>query len=96
MSTDKTGSHEWLIEFSEEPKDLKKFTKNLDENLKKVNSDYEAKRYKDSTIKIHEVVKESTGLFYDWLSSKKKLGGQNKIPRLSNSRDYIEELKSIN
>jgi hypothetical protein len=96
MSTDKTGSHEWLIEFSEEPKDLKKFTKNLDENLKKVNSDYEAKRYKDSTIKIPEVVKARPGLFYDWLSSKKKLGGQNKIPRLSNSRDYIEELKSIN
>ena len=96
MSTDKTGSHEWLIEFSEEPKDLKKFTKTLDENLKKVNSDYEAKRYKDSTIKIPEVVKARPGLFYDWLSSKKKLGGQNKIPRLSNSRDYIEELKSIN
>ena len=96
MSSKKSGGHEWLIEFSEEPKDLDKFTKTLDENLKKINSDYEAKRYKDSTMKIPKVTKARPGLFYDWLSSKKKLGGQNKIPRLSNSRDYIEELKSLN
>ena len=96
MSSNKSGSHEWLIEFSEEPKDMEKFTKTLDENLKKINSDYEAKRHKDSTMKIPKVVKARPGLFYDWLSSKKKLGGQNKIPRLSNSRDYIEELKSLN
>ena len=96
MSSKKSGGHEWLIEFSEEPKDLDKFTKTLDENLKKINSDYEAKRYKDSTMKIPKVIKARPGLFYDWLSSKKKLGGQNKIPRLSNSRDYIEELKSLN
>ena len=96
MSSKKSGGHEWLIEFSEEPKDLDKFTKTLDENLKKINSDYEAKRYKDSTMKIPKVIKARPGLFYDWLSSKKKLGGQNKIPRLSNSRDYLEELKSLN
>ena len=96
MSSKKSGGHEWLIEFSEEPKDLDKFTKTLDENLKKINSDYEAKRYKDSTMKIPKVTKARPGLFYDWLSSKKKLGGQNKIPRLSNSRDYLEELKSLN
>ena len=96
MSSNKSGSHEWLIEFSEEPKDMEKFTKTLDENLKKINSDYEAKRHKDSTMKIPKVVKARPGLFYDWLSSKKKLGGQNKIPRLSNSRDYLEELKSLN
>ncbi len=96
MSSKKSGGHEWLIEFSEEPKDLDKFTKTLDENLKKINSDYEAKRYKDSTMKIPKVIKGRPGLFYDWLSSKKKLGGQNKIPRLSNSRDYLEELKSLN
>ena len=75
---------------------MEKFTKALDENLKKINSDYEAKRYKDSTMKAPKVVKARSGLFYDWLSSKKKLGGQNKIPRLSNSRNYIEELKSLN
>ena len=96
MSSKKSGGHEWLIEFSEEPKDLDKFTKTLDENLKEINSDYEAKRYKDSTMKIPKVIKARPGLFYDWLSSKKKLGGQNKIPRLSNSRDYLEELKSLN
>jgi len=96
MSSDKTGSHEWLIEFSDEPKDLEKFTKTLDENLKKINSDYEAKRYKDSTMKMPKVIKARPGLFYDWLSLKKRLGGQNKIPRLSNSRDYLEELKSLN
>ena len=96
MSSNKSGSHEWLIEFYQEPKDIEKFTKTLDENLKKINSDYEAKRYKDSTMKIPKVIKARPGLFYDWLSSKKKLGGQNKIPRLSNSRDYLEELKSLN
>ncbi len=96
MSSDKTGRHEWLIEFIKEPMDLENFTKTLDENLKKINSDYEAKRYKDSTMKAPKVVMARPGLFYDWLSSKKKLGGQNKIPRLSNSRDYIEELKSLN
>ena len=96
MSSDKTGRHEWLIEFIKEPMDLENFTKTLDENLKKINSDYEAKRYKNSTIKAPKVVKARSNLFYDWLSSKKKLGGQNKIPRLSNSRDYIEELKSLN
>ncbi len=96
MSSDKTGTHEWLIEFIEEPKDLEKFTNTLDESLKEINSDYEAKRYKDSTMKTPKVVKARAGLFYDWLSSKKKLGGQNKIPRLSNTREYIEELKSLN
>lgn len=96
MSSNNTGSHEWLIEFSHEPKDLENFTKTLDKNLKNINSDYEAKRYKDSTMKMPKVVKARPSLFYDWLALKKKLGGQNKIPRLSNSRDYLEELKSLN
>ena len=96
MSSNDTGSHEWLIEFSNEPKDLDNFTNSLDKNLKNINSDYEAKRYKDSTMKMPKVVKARPGLFYDWLALKNKLGGQNKIPRLSNSRDYLEELKSLN
>jgi len=96
MSSNDVGSHEWLIEFSDEPKDLENFTKTLDKNLKNINSDYEAKRYKDSTMKMPKVVKARPGLFYDWLALKKKLGGQNKIPRLSNSRNYLEELKSLN
>ena len=96
MSSDKSGTHEWLIEFSEHPKDLEKFTKTLDENLKNMNSDYEAKRYKDSTMKMPKVIIARPNLFYDWLSSKKKLGGQNKIPRLSNSREFLDELISLN
>ena len=96
MSSDKTGTHEWLIEFSEHPKDLEKFIKSLDENLKNMNSDYEAKRYKDSTMKMPKVIIARPNLFYDWLSSKNKLGGQNKIPRLSNSREFLDELISLN
>ena len=96
MSSDKSGTHEWLIEFSEHPKDLEKFIKSLDENLKNMNSDYEAKRYKDSTMKMPKVIIARPNLFYDWLSSKKKLGGQNKIPRLSNSREFLDELISLN
>ena len=96
MSSDKSGTHEWLIEFSEHPKDLEKFIKTLDENLKNMNSDYEAKRYKDSTMKMPKVIIARPNLFYDWLSSKNKLGGQNKIPRLSNSREFLDELISLN
>ena len=96
MSSDKTGTHEWLIEFSENPKDLEKFIKTLDENLKNMNSDYEAKRHKDSTMKMPKVIIARPNLFYDWLSSKNKLGGQNKIPRLSNSREFLDELISLN
>jgi len=96
MSSDKSGTHEWLIEFSEHPKDLEKFTKTLDKNLKNMNSDYEAKRYKDSTMKMPKVIIARPNLFYDWLSSKNKLGGQNKIPRLSNSREFLDELISLN
>jgi len=96
MSSDKSGTHEWLIEFSEHPKDLEKFTKTLDENLKNMNSDYEAKRHKDSTMKMPKVIIARPNLFYDWLSSKNKLGGQNKIPRLSNSREFLDELISLN
>ena len=96
MSSDKSGTHEWLIEFSEHPKDLEKFIKSLDKNLKNMNSDYEAKRYKDSTMKMPKVIIARPNLFYDWLSSKNKLGGQNKIPRLSNSREFLDELISLN
>ena len=96
MSSDKSGTHEWLIEFSEHPKDLEKFIKTLDENLKNMNSDYEAKRHKDSTMKMPKVIIARPNLFYDWLSSKNKLGGQNKIPRLSNSREFLDELISLN
>ena len=96
MSDKTKGSHEWIIEFSKEPDDINKFTEILDLSLQSLNSDYEAKRYKDSTLELPKIIKGRKNLFYDWLRSRNKLGGQNKIPRLSNSREYVEELLGIN
>ena len=96
MGSKTKGSHEWLIEFDNQPEDHNKFIEILDLNLQSLNSDYEAKRYKDSTLKLPKLTIARKNLFYDWLSSKNKLGGQNKIPRLSNSREFIEELISMN
>ena len=84
--------HQWLIEFSKEPADLDKFTELLDKKLQEINSDYEAKRYKNITLQHLEIVVARPGQFDDWLRSKGKLGGQHKIPRLSNNRQYIEEI----
>lgn len=96
MSGKEKGAHEWVIEFRKEPDDLNYFTEFLDNALKSLNSDYEAKRYNNITLKMPEVHMARENLFYDWLKSKDKLGGQHKIPRLSNKRDYIEELLQIN
>ena len=96
MSGKEKGAHEWIIEFRKAPDEIEVFTEVLDEALKRVNSDYEAKRYNNMTLnkpKIH-VAPEKT--FYNWLKSKNKLGGQHKIPRLSNDRNYIEELLQMN
>lgn len=90
------GCHEWLIEFTHEPSDLEQFADILDKELQKVNSDYEAKRYKDITLGRLKLVKARPGLFRDWLASKNKLGGQNKIPRLMNDRSLIEEMLNLN
>jgi hypothetical protein len=95
MDGKKQGSHEWVIEFAKAPQNLNYFTELLDNALKSINSDYEAKRYNNMTLampKIHSVKK---GLFYSWLKKKGKLGGQHKVPRLSNKRDFIEELLSL-
>ena len=96
MSDKTKGSHEWIIEFSKEPDDMNKFTEILDLSLQSLNSDYEAKRHKNSTLELPKIIKGRKNLFYDWLRSRNKLGGQNKIPRLSNSREYVEELLGIN
>lgn len=88
--------HQWLIEFSREPDDLGRFASLLDKKLQEINSDYEAKRYKDITLQHLDIVKARTGLFNDWLKSKGKLGGQHKVPRLSNSRDIIEQMLRFN
>ena len=96
MGSKTKGSHEWLIEFGKTPDDVNKFMEILDLNLQRLNSDYEAKRYKNSTLEIPKLQIARKNLFYDWLASKNKLGGQNKIPRLSNSREYIDELIKMN
>lgn len=89
------GAHEWIIEFKKPPKNLDYFTELLDNALKSINSDYEAKRYHDMTLTMPKVHQAKTGLFYNWLKQKDKLGGQHKIPRLSNNRDFIEELLKL-
>lgn len=86
------GGHEWIIEFSRKPSNIEKFTEILDEELKKLNSDYEAKRYNNMTLNIPKIHIAREDLFHDWLKNKDKLGGQNKVPRLSNNRQYVEEL----
>ena len=89
-------SHQWLVEFAKEPADIALFARILDETLQHVNSDYEAKRYKDITLQPLELVAARKGLFHDWLASKGKLGGQHKVPRLSNNRVHIEEMLAFN
>ena len=96
MKTNTKGGHEWLIEFKKSPKDIDSFSEFLDNKLRELNSDYEAKRYKNITLKKPLITIAKNNLFYNWLSSKKKLGGQNKIPRLSNSREYIDSLIKFN
>ena len=88
--------HQWLVEFAKEPEDIALFARILDETLQHVNSDYEAKRYKDITLQRLELVVARKGLFHDWLASKGKLGGQHKVPRLSNNRTHIEEMLAFN
>ena len=96
MDGKEKGAHEWIIEFRTAPEELAYFTEILDNALKSLNSDYEAKRYNNITLKLPKVHIARQNLFYDWLKSKDKLGGQHKIPRLSNKRDYIEELLQMN
>ena len=94
--TDTTkGGHEWIFEFEKQPTDINYFIDVLDTVLKSLNSDYEAKRYQNMTIDTPKVNIAPEGLFYRWLKNKGKLGGQNKVPRLSNNRKYIDELLSI-
>jgi hypothetical protein len=89
------GGHEWLIEFEKEPADINQFAKELDTALKNVNSDYEAKRHKDIALKMPLLKSLKKGVFATWLKSKGKLGGQHKVPRLSNDRKYVEEILGI-
>ena len=89
------GAHEWMIEFKKNPTDIAFFQKVLDETLQSLNSDYEAKRFNNMTLNPLVINIARPNLFYDWLKEKHKLGGQHKIPRLSNERDYLEQLKNM-
>jgi len=95
MSDKGAGAHEWLIEFENVPSDMHAFAVELDKNLQSVNSDYEAKRYKDIALGLPQITAVKKDCFYEWLKRKGKLGGQHKIPRLSNERKFLEEVKLI-
>ncbi len=96
MDSNAKCRHQWLIEFSKEPASLDEFASLLDKHLQEINSDYEAKRFHDVTLQHLEIVKARPNLFNDWLKSKGKLGGQHKVPRLSNSRKNIDEMLELN
>jgi hypothetical protein len=95
MSDEHQGAHEWIIEFDNPPDDLDYFTTLLDHALMSINSDYEAKRYRNLTLDKPVIHAAKPGSFYRWLQEKGKLGGQNKVPRLSNERKYLEELLEL-
>jgi hypothetical protein len=96
MGPNQKGGHQWLIEFKNPPKDSGQFIELLDQFLKEENSDYEAKRYKNITMTLPKLEIAKKNLFYNWMAKKNKLGGQHKVPRLSNKRDLLDELLTIN
>ena len=95
MDGKEKGAHEWMIEFKKNPTDIDQFRTILDETLQSLNSDYEAKRYNNMTLNPLVINLARPQLFYDWLKERNKLGGQHKIPRLSNQREYLEQLKGL-
>ena len=95
MDSDGKCHHQWVIEFDKAPADLDAFAKILDETLQRVNSDYEAKRFKNITLQQLQIVQARPGLFHDWLKSRGKLGGQHKVPRLCNNREVIEQVLAL-
>jgi hypothetical protein len=95
MTNQQKGAHEWIIEFKTKPNSIENFRKALDENLQSVNSDYEAKRYNNMTLNPLMLNIARENLFYDWLKQEDKLGGQHKVPRLSNERTYLENLLKL-
>lgn len=92
MNGKEKGAHEWVIEFKTYPDNIENFAYCLDKNLQQLNSDYEAKRYNNMTLNPLQINVARSGLFYDWLKENDKLGGQHKVPRLSNDRKYLDEL----
>ncbi len=95
MDVDSNGAHEWLIEFDQCPDNLEYFGEILDNALKTLNSDYEAKRYKNITLRKPVIHSVESGTFYNWMKQRGKLGGQNKVPRLANDRKYLDEILEL-
>jgi GH3 auxin-responsive promoter len=91
----KRGGHEWIIEFVKHPRDLVEFTRTLDDTLRKINSDYDAKRNKDLALVEPTIHTVTEGTFYNWMKKRGKLGGQNKVPRLSNSREFVDDILAM-
>ncbi len=96
MTKNSKGAHQWLIEFADKPKDMKLFIDLLDKGLKESNSDYEAKRHKNISLDFPQIIEAKPNLFYRWLKTRGRLGGQNKVPRLANHREFMDSLLNMN
>lgn len=94
MEGGKKGSHEWVVEFSKAPKDLRIFVEILDRTLREINSDYDAKRSYDLVLEAPQIIVAPKGTFYAWMRARGKLGGQHKVPRLSNNREFLDGVKA--
>ncbi len=92
FSEDENAAHEWVVEFEKEPDNLADFSRFLDETLREINSDYDAKRYKDMALTAPIIHRVEVGTFYKWMKGRGKLGGQHKVPRLSNTREYLDDI----
>lgn len=92
FSGDEAGGHEWIIEFEQQPSNFEQFIDILDQTLREVNSDYDAKRFKDMALKRPKVHNAPENTFYHWMKNRGKLGGQHKVPRLANSREYVDDI----
>ena len=86
------GAHQWLFEFEQKPNNLQTFVQALDSKLREVNSDYDAKRFNDLALAMPEIIVLDEGSFFAWMGRRGKLGGQHKVPRLSNTREYVDDL----
>jgi hypothetical protein len=95
LEVGKSGRHEWIVEFTKPPSDVERFIDILDAHLKELNTDYEAKRYKNIVLARPIVHFAPQGLFYQWLSQQGKLGEQHKVPRLANDRSYLDEILAM-
>lgn len=91
----KQGGHEWIVEFNNPPDDINRFAQLLDEKLREVNSDYDAKRHRDLALVAPVIHQVESGTFHHWMKKRGKLGGQHKVPRLSNNREYLEDILQL-